>query len=359
MPALLNELGRIVVVHPDRYHWYIETHGYKPMPYHEKGLSPESGVAAVVRQEGGLGDVICVQAAVAGLQAEGWRVRLHAPKLYEPVSVADEFVDTTARSLRRSDVLEGAARVHWMFCPAGDHEAVHNMRPFRGRIENFCDAAEVAPRRPPIELAPLAPIPWALDEPGDAPHVGLQVASENPAKDLTPRQWCEVVKVLHANRATVHIFHHKEVDFIHELGADHVFIGHPLREVISRVWGMDAFCAVDSGLFHVASAFCVPTVGLFGPTNGPITCRYYPETEIIQADQPADDEPVCHTPCYYSKARNKFHCKGKPGACMQDLDPRKIAEATILRASRAPIEHRISKRWAALNPETLPAGIYA
>jgi hypothetical protein len=175
---LFNREGRRVVVDPARYDWYVDVQGYQEISYVMEGATRGTGRVAVNREVGGLGDVICVQAVVAGLAEQGLDVTLFTPRRFWPVCVAPHLEDTTDRlpPMGRAAQFD---RTYNLFCPAGDYEGRSGMRPVEGRIRNFCDAAGVAPRTPPI--APLVGEPIRLNS---GLHVGLQPISENPSKDL-------------------------------------------------------------------------------------------------------------------------------------------------------------------------------
>ena len=69
--------------------------------------------------------------------------------------------------------------------------------------------------------------------------------------------------------------------------------GYDLRTTAALLNEMDVFIGIDSLLYHLSSALCVPTIGLFGYTNGRIYSRNYPYTEIIQGKCPHSDSPCC------------------------------------------------------------------
>ena len=106
--------------------------------------------------------------------------------------------------------------------------------------------------------------------------------------------------------------------------------------------GCDAFISVDTGFLHLAGSLGVPTVGLFGPTDGALTCEFYPTVRVLQGPQPDWDKRgsgvECHAPCHFSKRLNNFHCQQlRTSACM-DFDLDKVME--VLEIGR-------SYRWGA------------
>ena len=337
---LFNREGRRVIVHPALYQWYLDVQGYQKITYVMRGRTRGTNRVAVVREVGGLGDVICVQSAVAGLMDLGLDVTLYTPRKFWPVCIAPHLEDTTDRL----PPLGSAAdfdRTYNMFCPAGDYEATSGMRPVKGRVRNFCETSGVVPRTPPI--AHLVGPPLRLNS---GLHIGLQPISENPSKDLSPNQVRQVADLLRARGATCHVFHDRPI----EVPGCELHIRRPLEEVARRIAGLDAMVAVDSGLLHLAACFDVPTVGIFGPTNGPITCEFYPSVSVVQAGQPSMHN--CFAPCYYAQKPNRYICRKQQGICIEELNVAVIAAEALHRATGGATRHHIPRHWLELNLET-------
>jgi hypothetical protein len=344
MSMLRNTAGRRVIVRGDLMKWYVDVHGYTMIDYIGKGEGTKPGWVAVVRELGGLGDVICVQSVVAGLQERGLKVAFYTPKVFWPVCIADELLDTTRVVPHGPAAPEMRFKtVYSMFCPAGDHEGMTGMRPTAGRIRNFCGAAEVPPRKPPISRLVKEAYSW--NEPGL--HIGFQPLSENRTKDLDWDYAEAIVNKLAAAGANVHVFHHKPLPG-RFARARQLWIAPPMDQLRDVVASLDAMVSIDSGLLHLPAALDVPTVGIFGVTNGPLTCEFYPSVSVFQCDRPDGDTEVCHTPCYYSHV-NKYHCMRRPGSCMYTVDVNWVVEEALRRASGRQPRHRISEHWLTLN----------
>ena len=54
-----------------------------------------------------------------------------------------------------------------------------------------------------------------------------------------------------------------------------------INELITQISNLDLFVTGDSGPMHLAAAFQVPTVAIFGPTNEKETSQWMNETSII------------------------------------------------------------------------------
>lgn len=92
------------------------------------------------------------------------------------------------------------------------------------------------------------------------------------------------------------------------------YLGRPLDLVAALVERADLLISADSGLLHLAWALGTPTIGLFGATDGPTTCRWYPT--VMQAPTTQDEfrrfahigRAVCDHPCYYQYKCDAQHC---------------------------------------------------
>lgn len=59
-----------------------------------------------------------------------------------------------------------------------------------------------------------------------------------------------------------------------------------LRELISMISRMDLFITNDSGPMHIANAFRIPIVAIFGPTNPASTAPFHQPYKVIRKDVP-------------------------------------------------------------------------
>ncbi len=74
----------------------------------------------------------------------------------------------------------------------------------------------------------------------------------------------------------------------------------PWPELAATIASCNLVISVDTGIFHLAGALGVPTLGLFGPTSGEVMCRPYPtHSPVTSPGLP----PGCDPPCYGRPAR--------------------------------------------------------
>ncbi len=88
-----------------------------------------------------------------------------------------------------------------------------------------------------------------------------------------------------------------------------------IPELCSAIGGLDLFLTGDSGPMHIAAAYRVPTVALFGPTKHEETCQWMNEKSLI-----VRKEMEC-APCM------KRTCPLKHHACMMEITPQEVVEA--------------------------------
>ena len=297
----------------------------------------------VERHLGGLGDLICMREAVRSLSEAhpGFDVYAHVQRWYFPLF---EDIATHLLAYQDSDlpimwpmgvnISAGCAPLfaHQCFCPCGMHEEQTQFRPTRSRVENFADALGVEPRHP--DLTPLLRR-WGKRRPRPRKRllIGLQPWSMNPSKDWPVTRWHALAQMFTVlDLARVRIFATENVDW--KLAHVECVHARGCRELIESAAECDLMIAPDSGLMHIAGALDIPTVALFGPTDGPLTCRYYPSVRVIEHRAKREK---CHQPCYYNVDHNRYHCLDRPedeytariGDCLLEIKTIEVYHAAL------------------------------
>jgi len=174
-----------------------------------------------------------------------------------------------------------------------------------------------------------APGPLRLDWPvghPDRPTLGLNPgASYGSAKRWYPEKFAETAAAL-AERFDIVIFGGPgEVDIAGDIAQDLQKRGirnvsnlagrTTIPELCAAVGGLDCFLTGDSGPMHIAAAYGVPTVALFGPTKHEETCQWMnPHSIILRKTMEC-------APCM------KRTCPLKHHACMKEITPQEAIEA--------------------------------
>ena len=301
--------------------------------------TPPSAHLRVLREAGGLGDVVRVLPVLTGLRrrhptAELWVWGLGP---YEPIfthgGCGDHFVPVALAERRPRDAFPDPAAYAYLnrsdsddplpefdqtidlYCPAFRHEVETEGAPSQDRIQLFCRAAGVRAGRPRYHVRPeerAGARQW-LDRSGTgaAPvKVGLQPFSTAAIRNWPAARWQELAgRLIGAGRGVV-VFDRSEGRLRGFPGAH--CAGPPLPGLAALVAEMDLMITPDSGLFHLAGAVDTPGLGLFGSTNGPLIAKWYPKSRVIQG-HPARGrlEPgECKAPCYMFRSRGY-----DPGLC--------------------------------------------
>ena len=103
-----------------------------------------------------------------------------------------------------------------------------------------------------------------------------------------------------------------------KLGKHSYSIVKDLRTAIIVASMMNYFIAPDSMFIHIAGAFRIPTIGLYGPFPSALRMKYF--TRSIGIDAKTNCSPCfkhSHHPCD----------KGDPSPCMAMIQPKHILEA--------------------------------
>lgn len=157
---------------------------------------------------------------------------------------------------------------------------------------------------PPVETE-LA-IAKLLVRLGERPRflVGIHPCAHWAWRSLDLTQTRQIVQELQAVGAQCLLFHHVHApiaDWAKELGAIAI-IGETPAALVRIVKLCDAMITVDSGFFHLAGTLGVPTVGLFGQTDGQVTGEEYSSCRWITAGPIEREGLLCEYPCYRRSA---------------------------------------------------------
>jgi len=158
------------------------------------------------------------------------------------------------------------------------------------------------------------------------PMLGINAgATYGSAKRWYPERFAEVAKEF-SDRFDIIIFGGPgEVEMANEIESNlksfhvHNYINIAgktnIEELCANIAGCSLFITNDSGPMHVAAAYQVPTVAIFGPTKHKETCQWMNEkSELVR------DEIEC-APCM------KRECPLKHHECMKNITASKVIEA--------------------------------
>ena len=249
----------------------------------------EPDVDIVTRAMGGIGDLLMMTPGLRALsQKRGAPIKFAAPKRFHAVFAGNphvELVDIETDPLRRPDYRNWR---NFTVCPAGTYEARHQPNIKRGRVEIFARAMGVKP-------AELDRAGWTVEyviSPenrafcteflagkglGGRPVIGVQPYSRDSYKDHT--NIAAIIQDL-ARDYDVVLFHHR-LDGLPQGPGIADTAGLSLDKSIALVSCLKAMVSVDSAFLHACSAFDVPVVALFGPTDGRTFTKHHRRVDVI------------------------------------------------------------------------------
>lgn len=306
-------------------------------------------VNIVLRDAGGIGDIVRIFAVLDALAARGPTV-FYTDACYRDLcqlcpSVASGAVEPrfwmnprarfpggdlrTWGDLRREAAYAGPdfpdeAPVIDLFCPALQHELVTRAKPRLDRLACWARAAGLPP--PPPGSVRLSVPPEARQRAQKwAQGLRRPVVAVSPSSNAAIRTWRngasragrtglvgELVRRLRALRYTVVLFGTGLMD----CSADLLSVTPDIRDQAARLAECDAFVGPDSGMLHLACAQRVPTVTMFGPTHAHLVLRPYDgKIRVLRGEWDADirRRVGCSGPCYGFAAAgyNGTQCAGR------------------------------------------------
>jgi len=317
----------------------------------------------LLREAGGIGDVVRTFPAARGLKARDASARVGYVCLagYEGLvrlcADVDELLAVSERARRARDERPEPARFPYLrrfgrgarfvdlYCPALRHELETRGRPRLDRVEVFCRAAGVAASTPRLALPPETPrrlrgrIEAFLGRTG--PLAGLAPYATHVARSWQNREGVlRLAERLRAEGFGLVFFNSwargrpgRGELLADELGAfPAVALGW--AELAAAVSLCDVLVSVDTGILHLAGALGVRTLGLFGPTSGEVVSRPYPTHESLQTHVLG---ACCDSPCYCLPFRgySPAVCGAAGCALLAGLDPDEAASRALALAGPA------------------------
>ena len=274
----------------------------------------------VVREAGGIGDIVRVIPVLRGLREKFPSARLwvFAPDMYKPLLRGwyDEFRATPWHGRRPRDTPLDEKRWPYLnvgvrfdssiglYCPAFRHEQRQGGNVWLDRIELFCRAADVTPSdlKPHVNLDPsdvTAAREYVKKEGlrNGRQLIALQPFSTDPGRNWPTDNWKRLADVLEWLGYRLIVFdgcRGRTNRF-----RQHRVIGKPLGFVAALLKECDLLVAPDSGLGHLAAAVDTPALGLFASQSPGVIYRHYPLHGYIYP--PWDGQERCRWPCYWRR----------------------------------------------------------
>jgi heptosyltransferase III len=141
----------------------------------------------------------------------------------------------------------------------------------------------------PLQEVPRAQL-FAADSPMQGKYAVIHSFASAPAKQWHPERFCEVARYLKLWNITP-VFLAEESQDVSPFTAHQLFRGK-LGEVKALLSRAAVFLGNDSGPAHIAAAFGVPSVVLFGSSNPAIWGPWRTESQVIVAHEGLDHVSV-------------------------------------------------------------------
>jgi len=276
--------------------------------------APEVGEAprVLIVLYGAIGDVVMATFAVSGLRASfpsaeiGWTIDSRCAAVLEQPHLINNVYQSQRNQLRSQGKPLAATIAHYRNALATRAMKAQVAFALQGHAKNLIAArisgarevfvmpsrdrlvrtmAKTLPEFPPdtpqreryfvclrqnFEIADVGrPIMPAVENPlgEEQPDVVISVATNSPVRDYPLEKWTEVAAALSADGHRVAFIGGpgtKSPDFPDGLD----LIGrHSLRETMGVIAGAKLHLGGDTGTGHIAAAYGVPTVVIYGPTN--------------------------------------------------------------------------------------------
>jgi len=277
----------------------------------------------VVREAGGIGDIVRIIPALRGLRKKYPDARLwvFAPATYRPLLRGwyDEFRATPHHGRRQRDAVLDENKWPYLrvgvkfdlsisfYCPPFRHEHRQRGNVWLDRIDLFCKAADVAPvsRTPRVNLEPVhidaaSGYIRTHNLRNGARLVAIQPFSTDPARNWPVQNFIQLANVI--ERAGNRVVILDGCKGRTRAFRQHRLLEKPLGFVAAFVAQCHLLVGPDSGLGHLAAAVGTPAVGLFASQSPGVMYRHYPLHSYVYPSW--DNREYCNWPCFWNRRRD-------------------------------------------------------
>ena len=284
----------------------------------------------VTRAMGGLGDIMMMTPGLAGLSR----------KTRQPVHFATRTAFFPALennpTIRLVDVEQAVDPRHyrgWVnlsFCPAAEYESSVWPRVRKGRVQLFARRMGIGPRGlDQVTWLPRCHLSAEQEAIRDAARerfaaTGLPaIAVAAYARELY-RSYPAITETMLAlaDEAVLVMFHTYKVPIPSHPNIIPM-MGGSLAASIATLAACDYYLGVDSAFFHIAVAFGLRCLGMFGPTSGKIRASSgrYPNVRLV----PHAQHFAC-APCWRNEDMACYVSGGQSSTCLTSTTPHALAE---------------------------------
>lgn len=318
----------------------------------------------VLRDAGGIGDIVRIGALVDALAAQG-PVDFVAPPCYSdlyqmipsiaggaarwtPTAADFPVRNPMARPVTRWGELgvQGFPSEEWvidLMCPALRHEMAMLGHPTKDRLSCWATAAGIKPAR----VSLVVPDSYDREAAAWAASLPRPAIAVSPHSNASIRTWRNTTASRGHTGAIGGL-----LQILRKMGYEPVVMGSrlagwatsegDLRVQAARMRYCRAFVGPDSGMLHIACALGVPSVGIFGPTDATLVLAPYPgpwKAISGRFTSAVRSKARCSRPCYGMKYLNRKTCGGN---CMALERVTEEEVAAAVHSLARPTQRRLS-----------------
>jgi ADP-heptose:LPS heptosyltransferase len=285
----------------------------------------------VTRAMGGIGDLLMMTPGIHALRRRypDEEIHLALPKRFFPLFLGNS--DVTLLDIE-SNGLDHASYRKWYNltdCPAARVESRTAPRVRRSRQDIFASALGIGPirrrsmdRRPRYfvteDEAAFQTAFWKAHGLEGKTVVGVQLRSDEVYRDYPHMR--QLIQAISQDKHVM-VFDAEEIQGLN--GANIVKIGGlGIRQAFALLSGCDAVVAPDSAFVHLAGAFDLPCVALYGPIDGRVRTKHYPRCKFLDVRNTLGCLPCWRNdriPCKLTNMRTSI--------CMADISIQRVLGA--------------------------------
>lgn len=276
----------------------------------------------ITRAMGGIGDLLMMTPGIHALKKKypNREINLAIPKRYFPVFYENADIKLIDIESEFFDQFEDSRWYNFTDCPASRGESRKAPKVKKGRIELFARSLGVRGLRLKLmnekpryfvtdDEKEFADIFWDEIELTGKKVIGIQLkADENyrnyPLMEQLVQKISRKYKVLLFDAEKIDGF-----DFENVIKID----SFSLRKAFALAHNCDAIIAPDSSFVHFAAAFEIPTVAIYGPIDGKVRTKSYPNCTYVDSRKSLGCLPCWRNeniPCKLTGMRNSACLEG-------------------------------------------------
>jgi len=248
----------------------------------------------ITRAVGGIGDLLTMTPGFHALKNKfpKHEIYLAIPRRYFPVFEGNPDVKLLDIESDFFSHFEYSRWYNFTDCPAARKESISAPEVKKSRIEIFAEALGIhAVTRAKMDKRPMyyindserkfADEHWKKLNLNGVKVVGIQLRSDETYRDYP---FMEELVLDISQKYKVLLF---DVEAIQGFQFENVIKvqGLSLRRAFALAHKCDAIVAPDSSFVHFAAAYNIPTIGLFGPIDGRVRTKHYPNCTYLDSKQ--------------------------------------------------------------------------